>query len=184
MKETPDIWHRVSSEEAADCRVFKVFEDHCERDSDGKESSFFVIRAGDWSNVIAVTDSDEMVLIEQYRQGIQQIITELPGGIIDHGEDPAEAAKRELVEETGYSSNDWTHIGTSHPNPAIQDNVIHHFLATGCKRTAEPNLDDNESVVTRLVPVDEVMNMTARGEITHSMVVAAFFYYQNRQRTL
>ena len=147
----PDVWKRVSSEQIADCRVFRVCQDFCVRDSDGKSSDFFVVESPDWVNIIALNKADEAVLIEQYRQGTEEITLELPGGMVDAGEQPDTAAKRELLEETGYSSDRWTLLGKSHPNAAIQSNTIYHYLAIDCEKTAETAFDEHESIVTTIL---------------------------------
>ncbi len=148
----------------------------CIRDSDGKSSDFFVIESPDWVNIIAINKADEVVLIEQFRHGTEEMELELPGGLVDDGEAAEEAAKRELLEETGYSSNRWTLLGKSHPNPALQNNTIFHFLAIDCEKTAETAFDQHESIVTKLVLLDKVMSLIRDGEISHSLVVAAFYY--------
>jgi 8-oxo-dGTP pyrophosphatase MutT (NUDIX family) len=182
MKETVETWKRKKSKEIADCRVFKVREDFCERESDGEESSFFVIENPDWVNIIALTKTQEIVLIEQFRYGTEKIISELPGGMLDEDEDPMATAKRELAEETGYASDEFILLGQSHPNPAIQNNTIYHFLAVNCEKTAETNFDDHESVVTKLVSLSELENLIVSGDITHSLAIAAFHYYSLYRR--
>ena len=77
MQEKVQIWHRQTSKQIADCRVFKVREDFCERDTDGAKHSFFVVECPDWVNVIALTKDNDVVLIEQYRQGSEEIILEI-----------------------------------------------------------------------------------------------------------
>ena len=177
MKETVQTWKRKKSKEIADCRVFKVREDFCARESDGEESSFFVIENPDWVNIIAFTKTQEVVLIEQFRYGAEKIILELPGGMIDEDEEPTAAAKRELAEETGYASDEFILLGQSHPNPAIQNNAIYHFLAVNCEKTAETSFDEHESVATKLVSLPEVENLIVSGDMTHSLAIAAFHYY-------
>lgn len=176
MNDKPDSWPRISSDRVADCRIFKVREDLCERETDGKQSTFFVIECPDWVNVIALTPEKEVVLVEQYRYGTEEILLEIPGGVIDGGEDPAAAAKRELLEETGYSAGKWVFLGKSLPNPAMQNNTVHHYLALDCEKTAETNFDEHESLVTKLAPLSEIGDLISSGKISPSQVVAAFYY--------
>ncbi len=170
------------SKEVADCRIFKVREDFCERTSDAKKSSFFVVENPDWVNIIALTKANEIVLIEQFRHGTEEITLELPGGMIDEDEEPLAAARRELLEETGFSAENFILLGKSHPNPAIQNNTIFHFLAIDCEETAETSFDEHESVITKLVSLSETENLIAGGNITHSLVIAAFYYFSIYQK--
>ncbi len=182
MSEKPESWTTVSSREIADCRVFKVREDTSRRDSDGLESTFFVVENPDWANIVAVTKDREVVLIEQFRHGSGSMILEIPGGMADDGEDAIAAASRELIEETGYSPGRMIAIGQSFPNPAIQNNTIHHFLALDCEKTADVAFDDHESIVSRLVPLSELENLVHNGEITHSLAITAIYYAQRYLR--
>ena len=176
MNEKAESWKRISSENVADCRVFKVREDTCERESDGQRSTFFVVENPDWVNIIALTKTNEVVLIEQFRYGTEEIILEIPGGMIDAGESAETAARRELLEETGFSSDEFVFLGKSHPNPAIQNNALYHYLALNAEKTHDTTFDEHESVVTKLVSLAEIKNLISAGEISHSLVVAAFYY--------
>jgi 8-oxo-dGTP pyrophosphatase MutT (NUDIX family) len=177
MKERVEIWQRRTSKQIADCRVFRVREDACERDSDGAAHNFFVVEAPDWVNVIALTKEKEIVLIEQYRQGTEEITLEIPGGMIDAGEEPAAAARRELAEETGYEAKEFILLGKSRPNPAIQTNWMYHYLALDCEKTRETAFDEHESLATNTMPLTDISELILAGKITHSLAIAAFQYF-------
>ena len=172
----PESWKRIRSEEVANCRVFNVRKDFCENESSGDSASFYVIENPDWVNVIPITKSGELVLIEQFRHGTHDFTLEIPGGMVDHKETPAECAKRELEEETGYLTGDLIEIGRSSPNPALQYNRMYHFLATECEYTGKLGFDEHESISNRLVRVKEIPEMIRDGTIDHSLVIAAFHF--------
>lgn len=179
MNETSETWTRKSSKTVADCRVFKVREDSCGRESDNLQGSFFVIESPNWVNIIALTKTNEVLMIEQFRHGIEETILEVPGGMVDDGDADFEfAARRELVEETGFTSDEWIFLGKSRPNPAIQNNWIYHFAALNCEKTAETSFDEHESVFSKLIPLTEIKSLISDGKITHSLVVAAFYYLE------
>lgn len=173
-----DVWEHQSSEEIADCRVFRVRREFCRRERDGKAADFYVVDSPDWVNVVATTKGGEVLLIEQFRHGTREVNLELPGGIVDPGESPEAAARRELLEETGYGTSEWTALGSCRPNPAILTNTMHYFLARNCEKISEPALDPNEGIVTRPVDEKRIDELIGQGSIDHSLVVAAFFYYR------
>lgn len=175
MNEQPEIWETVESKPVADCRVFRVREDFARNGE--KQGSFFVLENPDWVNIVALTKEYNVVLIEQFRHGTQEIITEIPGGMIDEGETAEAAARRELLEETGYAAEEFILIGRSKPNPALQNNWIYHYAAVGAEKIEEVAFDEHESVVTKLCHVTEIPQKIKSGEISHSLVVAAFQYF-------
>ncbi len=175
MNEQAEIWERIESKEIADCVVFKVRENLMQNGD--KTGKFYVIENPDWVNIVALTKDFDVVLIEQFRQGIEEVILEIPGGMIDGDELPETAARRELLEETGYSAEEFVFLGKSRPNPAIQNNWIYHFAAINAEKTGEVAFDEHESVVTKLCPVMRIPNLIQTGEITHSLVLAAFQYF-------
>lgn len=181
--ETP-AWQRISSEQLADCRVFLVRRDTSINLKEQREHDFFVIEAPDWINIIPLTSQREVVMIEQYRHGTGEVTLEIPGGMVDEGEAPHAAALREMLEETGYAASEAVCLGKTRPNPAIQNNWIHTFLARDVQFQTAPIFDSTEHTSVRLVPLADVPALIADGTITHSLVVTGFYWlslYENAQ---
>jgi len=170
-------WDIVASENLESNKIFSVRKDACVSPLTGDKHDFFIVEAPDWINVVAITGDDEIVLIEQYRHGNESVTVEIPGGMVDPGEEPMETAKRELLEETGYAGEGWVQIGDVFPNPAMQTNKCYTFLVTNCEKVGETNFDTTEYIETYTKPVSEVPGLVAQGKITHSLVVAAFYWY-------
>jgi 8-oxo-dGTP pyrophosphatase MutT (NUDIX family) len=146
-----------------------------EAKDENNKGDFYVLEAPDWVNVIPVTKNNEVVLVEQYRYGIEQPTLEIPGGMVDSGEQPLESIKRELIEETGYRSANWSSLGKVSSNPAIMTNYTHLYLAEGCEliTTNKPKGDEHERINVHLLPMDTFLNYVADGTIHHSIMVAA-----------
>lgn len=174
---TVGSWQRVASEQMADCKVFQVRQDRCVSSRDGREHKFYCLEAPDWVNVIALTPDGQIVLIEQFRHGTEELTLELPGGMADENEDPHLAAARELLEETGYAAREVITLGKSRPNPAIQNNWVHHFLALDAELKQDTDFDETEDVLTRLVPLADAPQLIACGQISHALVIAAFYWF-------
>ncbi len=164
------------------CQVFScsVFTVRCDKYFIAKTNdihNFFIIEPTNWVNTIAITDNQEVILVKQYRYGIEKITLEIPGGMIDKEELPEIAAQRELLEETGYKAKSWQLIGITDPNPAIQNNKCYIFLATGLEFTTDPKLDNTEEIEVVTVALNKIPEMIQQGKITHSLVITAFYYY-------
>jgi len=126
--------------------------------------------------IFALTRKLEVVLIKQYRHGIQEVTLELPGGSVDKGESPLEAAKRELLEETGYSSHTFIEVGQASPNPAIYRNRIYSFLAVDVEPTGKQSDTDAGAVDVTLISLDEVVAMARKGELVNSLNLSTIFF--------
>ena len=168
------VWRVVTRTAVRDYRIFRSLAVRAAHPRTGDERDFTVLEVPDWVNVIALTPSDDVVLIRQYRHGAEQVHVEIPGGMVDPGEDHAAAARRELAEETGYTSATWRHVGTAQPNPAIHGNRLHTWLALDAERTQPCEPDAGEVISVFTSPLGEVTKMLRDGRIDHALVLAAF----------
>lgn len=136
---------------------------------------YYTIEFEDWVNVVAVTRQSEIVLVRQYRPPGKTSFLEIPGGGVDKRTDQSalQAAQRELEEETGFVSSNWQLLGTHFPNPALQTNRMHTFLALDCEKTGKLDFDPYEDLETELVPVSQLNSLLTSGKINHSIVMAA-----------
>jgi ADP-ribose pyrophosphatase len=165
--------HRVSRRRVSEHGVFAVEEGHWLHDPDRPVGPLFTFRCPDWCNIVAITDEDELALVWQYRVGTETMSLELPGGVIDPGEAPLDAARRELREETGYEAPIFEPLSTVHPNPALQDNVCHSFVARGARLTGPVSFDENEECELLLVPLSQARELLLEPSFSHALCVAA-----------
>ena len=170
---TIEPWVTTKEDVEYTTKIFKVLKRHMRIESEDHNATFSILEAPDWINVIALTDNEEIVLVEQYRYGTEVPTLELPGGVCDPGETPLETSKRELLEETGFTTKDWINLGFVSSNPAMLTNHTHTFLAKGCTKTHEQKLDGNERIHVHVMPLKEFLDLVREGEVDHSLVVAA-----------
>jgi len=167
----PSRWEKGASRLLASTRVFDVQGVSYRHPVRATEREFVVIDAPDWVNVIALTPDHQLVLVNQFRFGIDAFSWEIPGGVIERGEDPVAAGLRELQEETGFAGKTARLLGSVNPNPAIMNNRCHLVLVEGAARTAALEWDADEEIAVRTLPVDEVYAWAQTGRITHSLVL-------------
>jgi 8-oxo-dGTP pyrophosphatase MutT (NUDIX family) len=170
-------WRRRTSETLFRHRLFELRRElHASADERQREA--LVLEAPRWVNVVPVLPDGRVVLVRQWRFGIGAPTLELPGGMVEPGEEPALAAARELVEETGYRAGALELLGEVEPNPAFLSNRCATYLATGLVRVGDPEGDGEEEIVVELAAREELPALVATGEIRHALVVAALYLWE------
>ena len=173
----PKAWKLLSSKLERSFRIFNLRTDRASSPRTGHAYDFYILESSDWVNVIPVTPDDEVVLIRQYRHGIREVTLEIPGGIVEKNDSPEDAARRELIEETGYEGAEWVSLGTVHPNPAFLTNRCHTYLAKNVVRVKPQEQDEREDIEVLLRPLEEIPRLIREKKITHALVLAAFYYF-------
>ena len=148
-----------------------------------KRKDFYFFDFPDWVNIIARTPDNEILLIRQFRYGTKRMELEIPGGMIDPGEDPVAAGRRELLEETGFAGKYASLLGKVCPNPAIQGNYCFTILVENAVRTADPHPDDMEEIDCLCVPEQDIDSYIREGKIEHGLVLNAFAHYARYKNT-
>ena len=172
----PRKWKTLKSDVAYSTPIFDL---HRRRSSHSRrgERDFFILDAPNWVNIIPLAKNGDVVMIRQWRHGISEFTLEVPGGMVDP-EDPSpmHAARREMIEETGFDSNKIVQLGKVHPNPAIQGNICFSFLAENVHEVSRVvSLGDEETEVV-MVPMREIPRLIASGDIMHALTIAAFSF--------
>jgi ADP-ribose pyrophosphatase len=170
-------WKVLTSQELMKSGFFKLRCDSLQLPDGQVQPRYYTMEFSDWVNVVAVTTNNEIILIRQYRPPKEDYFIEIPGGTTHPGqnEDPKEAARRELEEETGFVAKEIHLVGTHDPNPAMQTNKMWTYLALGCEKIKEQNLDPFEQVEVELVSIAKAYEMAHKGDIKHSLVLTALF---------
>lgn len=138
---------------------------------------FYVLEYPSWVNVIAITGEGKFVMVRQYRHGLGQIGTELCAGVVEDGEAPLEAAKRELMEETGFAGGEWELQCVISGNPSTTNNLTYCFLAKNVVPTDTQHLDATEDISVVLLSRDELLDMLKRDELKQALMVAPLWRY-------
>jgi len=170
-------WREVRREPVADCRIFSVERSIALSPADATLHPFHRIRSVDWAQILPITAAGDAVLVRQYRHGCQRVTLEIPGGLVDPDEDPAAAALRECLEETGYRARAAVALGAVNPNPALFNNRLHAFFAVDVEpeRAVENTTTELTEVV--LVPVGDIEGLLLRGDIDHGLVAGTLWRY-------
>lgn len=170
-------WERLGEEQVSEHGIFRLHRFAARSTRTGRAHDFTVVETADWVNVVAVTKGGEFVLVRQYRHGVGRVTLEIPGGIIDPGEAPADAAVRELREETGYAGSAPVELGVTDTNPAVFTNRCHTFLIRDCEKAHDPDPDAGEHIETVTLDEAGVVAAIADGRIAHALVLCGLAWF-------
>ena len=166
-------WQKLRSEPGADLGILNGRFDWLKHPTEDRILKRLVLESVDWINVVALTEDGRSVMVEQYRFGVGSCTLETPGGMVDSGETPLQAAQRELKEETGYSGGRWKSLGAVQPNPAIHSHLCHHFLAEGVTKNDSQDLGQGEAIAVHLYTIDQVRSAIVDGSLRHVLAISA-----------
>ena len=172
-----DVWPLSAEESVLKTPVFEVRRQWCRSPKDGRDKAFTVLACPEWVQVLAFTPDDQALLVRQFRQGTRQVSLELPGGVVEPGQTPEEAARREMREETGYEAENFRQLAAFRPNPAVQNNTAYAFVAENARLAGPTRFDENEDLDLVLVPAAELRDLVLTGAVDHVIMAAAILFY-------
>jgi len=172
-------WQLVRREDGPNYHIFRVVLTTMVSPRTHREGRYVVLDLPDWVNVVAITEDRQIVLVRQYRHGVDALTLEIPAGTVEKGEDPLVAVQRELSEETGYGEGDWTYLGKSRPNAAFQNNWCHHYVARGVRIVHGVHLDEGETITIETYPLSAVPDLVRSGALDQALQTSAFYAYEH-----
>ncbi|MDT3404156.1 NUDIX hydrolase [Mucilaginibacter terrae] len=150
--------------------------DKCQMPDGRIVPAYYVLEYPDWANAVAMTEDNKILMVRQYRHAAGVVSLEIPGGVIEPGEEPIIGMKRELLEETGYAFNEMELLCKLHANPSTGNNITHCYLARGGKKVQTQQLDEQEQIIVEEYTIDEVKQLLAENKITQALHVSTLFY--------
>lgn len=177
-----EAWKRLRSERLLETPYFALRSDRLRLPGGAVKDPYYVVERPDAAIIFPLTGEGEVVLVRQYRPPLERMELGLPAGLVEDGEKPEDAARRELLEETGYSGDQWEPLGSLASSPSLKDNWAYLFLARGVEESASPDPDEHELVEVVRVPVGDLTGLIRSGEIVSSSGVAAIMLALERLR--
>lgn len=165
-------WHVLKSDYVFSCPWLKIRKDHVRQPSGHEIEDFYVVEQPDWVNIVAITPDERFIIEEQYRHGISQVCYELPAGMVEEGEDPLVAARRELLEETGCESDDWQPFGMYVPNASGSTIHCYTFVARNVRQVAEPQFEESEDIKLHRYTKQQLITIMEQGLMPEAVMQA------------
>ena len=144
---------------------------------DGRiKEEYYVLEYPTWVNMVAFTEDDQILFVRQYRHGAGEVLVELPAGVVDEAEKPEDAARRELLEETGYAFTSMEYVCKLYANPATSGNRTYTYVLKGGKKVQEQDLDDSEDIEVLRMSIEEARQFLFDNKIGQALHSSALFY--------
>ncbi|MFL5789475.1 MAG: NUDIX hydrolase [Flavisolibacter sp.] len=174
------IWKVLDSEYLFNVPWLTIRKEKCELPNGRIMPAYYTLEYPTWVSAFALTKDNKVVMVKQYRHGLEVISTELPGGVVDKGESPEFAIKRELKEETGYTFESYEYLGKISANPATTNNYMQMYLARGGEKVSEQSLDETEDVEVLIYDIKEVKQLVRENKIVQALHVTCILYALER----
>jgi 8-oxo-dGTP pyrophosphatase MutT (NUDIX family) len=169
-------WKKLSSHYIHKGPWATLRSDRCEMPNGHIVEDYYVLEYNNWVNAVAITEDNRVLMVHQYRHAAEIVSLEIPGGVIDDGETPVQALRRELLEETGYQFDDFELLSTVYGNPATANNQTFCYLAKGGKKVQEQKLDEQEELIVETFTIAELKQLLLDNKINQALHCTGIFY--------
>ncbi|HRR08648.1 MAG TPA: NUDIX hydrolase [Rhodothermales bacterium] len=175
IKALQDAWTLLEQKYWYESKHGNLRQDHVRLPNGVEILDYMLMEYADWSGVLCITEEGNVLTVTQYRHGAALSSIEFPAGMVDEGETPLEAAKRELLEETGYVAEGWQPLMVCFPEPVKQTNKGHLFVAHRAKKVSEPRTESTESLHIHAFAPEIIFKWAMEGKVIHAVYQAAIF---------
>ncbi|MCC8038982.1 MAG: NUDIX hydrolase [Bacteroidales bacterium] len=175
MENNDKKWKILSSEYLVKRPWLTARRDKVELPDGRVNDEFYVLEYPAWINVIAITEDGRIVMERQYRHALGVTCYEIPAGVVEQGEQPIDAAKRELEEETGYVGGEWSELMVLSANPGLLNNLTYCYLARGVKPNGTRHLDATEDLEVVLMERDKLVELLQSDQLRQALMIAPLY---------